>query len=212
MNCTTSAGLGNAPESEAITLDDVTVFEAARSAIGLLKKTFESWVMIGKAVVRARKIADERGGGKTFMRLIDQQGLGRVVNNKTTASNLLRIMERLPEVTKWHEKLTEKQQIQWAAPTTILGRCPVFKKAKPVEEGEPVLSEKQQLKQSVSRLEAEVHQLKRQKEDERFTPTDTAENVAVAIVGMFSAAKVKDIIQRAQRILEERGPEKKKTA
>jgi hypothetical protein len=120
----------NAPESEAVSLDDATVFEAARSAVVVLKKTFETWVVIGKAVVRARDIADRRGGGKTFMRLIEQQGLGRVVN-KATASTLLRIMDRLGEVTTWHQTLTDRQQIDWAAPTTILKRCPVFAKPKP---------------------------------------------------------------------------------
>jgi hypothetical protein len=118
----------NAPESEAVTLDDHAIFEAARQAVTLLKKTFETWVVIGKAVVRARNIANQRGGAKTFMRVIQQQGLGPIVN-KSTASTLERIMEKLPEVTKWHEGLTSRQQIDWAAPTTILKRCPVFAKA-----------------------------------------------------------------------------------
>jgi hypothetical protein len=71
----------NAPESEALALGDIQIFEAARSAIGLLKKTFDTWITIGRAVVRARDIADRRGGGKTFMRLIEQQGLVPAISN-----------------------------------------------------------------------------------------------------------------------------------
>jgi hypothetical protein len=70
----------NAPESEALTFQDTVIFENARGAANSLKKTFETWVVIGKAVVRARDIANERGGGKTFMRLLDQQALGWINN------------------------------------------------------------------------------------------------------------------------------------
>jgi hypothetical protein len=54
-------------------MDDVAVFEAGRVSVNQLKKTFDLWVTIGTAVVRARDIADRRGGGKTFMRLLQQQ-------------------------------------------------------------------------------------------------------------------------------------------
>ena len=67
--------------------------------------------------------------------MIQQQGLGPIVN-KSTASTLERIMDKLPEVTKWHEGLTARQQIDWAAPTTILKRCPVFAKAPTPDSGE----------------------------------------------------------------------------
>jgi hypothetical protein len=117
----------NAPESEALSLDDAAVFEAARSAATLLKKTFETWVTIGRAVVRARQIADQRGGGKTFMRLIHQQGLGPVVP-KATASRLERIMAQLPGVEEWRLTLTVKQQIEWASPSSVCSRCPALKK------------------------------------------------------------------------------------
>jgi hypothetical protein len=171
----------NSPESDSVTLDDHAVFEAARNAVTLLKKTFETWIVIGKAIVRARDIADRRGGGKTFMRLIEQQGLAPLVN-KTTASNLLRIMEQLPEVTKWHETLTDKQQIDWAAPTTILKRCPVFihpevesdnseekplTKAKQTElELAKALQEVDQLTQQVKHSDGSLFDLKRDKAED----------------------------------------------
>jgi hypothetical protein len=109
----------NAPESEALTLEAVQVFEDARQAVARLKKSFDEWIKIGKAVVLAREIADRRGGAKTFMRIIEQQGLGSIVP-KQTATHLLRVMERIDKVLAWHGTLTERQQIDWASPETIL--------------------------------------------------------------------------------------------
>jgi hypothetical protein len=181
----------NAPESEALTLQDTVIFENARGAANLLKKTFETWVVIGKAVVRARDIANERGGGKTFMRLLDQQALGWI--NKTTASNLLRIMEQLPGVTKWHEELTDKEQIDWAAPTTILKRCPVFQTAKPDPADKPPTKAEQDRMALAATIE-ENHQLKQQLEasdGDRFKPTDRIEDIANALFGTFEGFKNK---------------------
>jgi hypothetical protein len=54
----------------------------------------------------------------------------------------------------------------------------------------------------------EIEQLKKLKADERFTPTDTAQNVAVALVGMFTPDKVRDICRRAEALLKQRGKPK----
>jgi hypothetical protein len=181
----------NAPESEALTLQDTIIFENARGAANLLKKTFETWVVIGKAVVRARDIANERGGGKTFMRLLDQQALGWI--NKTTASNLLRVMEKLADVTRWHEKLTEKEQIDWAAPTTILKRCPVFQTPKPGPADKPPTKAEQDRVALAAALE-ENHQLQQQLEasdGDRFKPTDRIEDIANALFGTFQGFRGK---------------------
>lgn len=108
------------------------MFEAARTAVATLKQTFEEfWLPIGKAVRRAREIADQqrgkRGSGKAFMRLLEQQGL-TAITSKTTASKLLNIMKHLPAVEKWRATLTEHQKIEWAAPSSVLANCPYLKK------------------------------------------------------------------------------------
>jgi hypothetical protein len=187
--------LSNAPESESVTLDDVAVFEAARNAVVLLKKTFETWVVIGKAVVRARDIADRRGGGKTFMRLIEQQGLATIIN-KTTASNVLRIMERLADVTKWHETLTPRQQIDWAAPTTILKRCPVFAQPKPEPDLKPPTKAQQttaELAKALQEIEQLKQQLKRGDGGLFDLRKDTAENIAKTIIKTIGTPRAKTI-------------------
>lgn len=209
--------MANARESVTITLEDNEIFEAARNAVGLLKKTFEIWIVIGKAVMRARKIAKELGGAKTFMRVIEQQGLGPVVN-KATASRLESIMEKLPEVMKWHESLTPRQQIDWAAPTTVYKHCPLFKMPKDKKDDEPEFKPVDLMRA----VESVVHHLAdiddadmresiieriagpQRQEGDLFKPTDTAEDIATVLVGMFTARKAETIARAMLRLIKER--------
>jgi hypothetical protein len=65
------------------------IFERARSGCRYIKKGFDVWVHdIRPAVVICRKIADERGGKKTFDNLLESHGIDI---SKHDASRLLRI-------------------------------------------------------------------------------------------------------------------------
>jgi hypothetical protein len=199
--------ISNAPESEAITSDDYAVFEAARENVLILKKTFAMWLTIGKAVVRARDIADRRGGGKTFMRLLEQQGLGEVID-KSTASNLLRVREDEREVRVWHATLTSKQQIEWAAPRTILRRCPVFKTpAETVGDKPPTKGEKDRM--ALAQVIEENERLKKLADNSIFAPTDTVEDMTTAILANVSADKAERL---ARSILDRIKHKRKKPA
>jgi hypothetical protein len=190
----TETRLSNAPESEGLSFEDVTVFENARSAVMLLKKTFETWVTIMKAVVRARDIADRRGGGKTFMRLIEQQGLAKIIN-KTTASNCLRIMQRLPDVVRWRGTLTEKEQIEWAAPTTILKRCPIFQRPGLNDLADKPPSKAKQISMELAKALEEIERFKKRQADGSLFDLrrDTAKDIVTAILGNISEHKAKEI-------------------
>jgi hypothetical protein len=107
------------------TQEENTLFEAARQAVTLLKKTFDTWVVIGKAVAAARAKADRMGGGKTFRRILERQHLARVVP-PATATRLLKIIENLPAVTTWHSGLSEERQIAWASPSAVMKHCPAL--------------------------------------------------------------------------------------
>jgi hypothetical protein len=178
------------------------VFDDARVAVGVLKKTFEHWLAIGKSVVLARQIADRRGGRKTFMRVIEQQGLGKIVD-KATASRMEKIMgpENLPGVLDWHHALTEKEQIAWAAPTSIFNHCPIFKKPPPADKPPSAF---QKLKDTNIALQEENYRLKQREDGDRFKPTDTAEDIATVMVGMFTPRKADDIARRMLAKLEKR--------
>jgi hypothetical protein len=60
-------------------------------------------------------------------------------------------------------------------------------------------------RQALAAALEEIERLKKLKADERFTPTDTAQDVAVALVGMFTPDKVRDICRRAEALLKQRG-------
>src|SRR5262245_6450673 len=66
----------NDPESRNLTEEENTLFANARAALVTLRKTFETWIVVAKAVAAARVRADRIGGGKTFRRILEQQGLG----------------------------------------------------------------------------------------------------------------------------------------
>jgi hypothetical protein len=178
----------NAPESEALTSEDIEIFDAARQATAYFKKSFEQWATVGRAVVRAREIADRRGGAKTFMRLIQQQELAWFVT-KQVATHLLRVMERINEVTTWRETLTEKQKFDWASPVTILRRCPIFNSPTPPSDPErltPAERDRQQLAAALEEINQLRQQLSQRQDGDTFDPRRSpAQEIALALFGQL---------------------------
>src|SRR5262249_7745630 len=76
--------------------------------------------------------ADRLGGRFTFDHLREREGLGGKrrdgtdILNKTRVSRLLAILDKLPEVEAWRNKLKPKQQLVWASPEAVHRHCPVF--------------------------------------------------------------------------------------
>jgi hypothetical protein len=120
----------NAPESSSLTPDERAYIEAGLSALALLRKTFESWVTVGRAIQTLREKADRMGTRKAFARLLEQQGFGEFNKDRATCTRLLRVIENLGEVSAWHAGLEPKQQKAWAHPSTVFLHCPIFKKPK----------------------------------------------------------------------------------
>jgi hypothetical protein len=121
----------NAPESANFSKQDQQVFEAARAAAASLAKTFELWATIARAVELAKAKAEKIGTRNAFRRILEQQGLAGVLGSrwesqKSTASKLLKILDRLPEIEEWRSTLTPYQRVNWAAPTTVYKHCPIF--------------------------------------------------------------------------------------
>jgi hypothetical protein len=128
----------NAPESASLTRDEMQVFEAARSAVHTLTKTFEMWITIARGVQLARAKADRIGSRGAFQLILEQQAiapaLGSTWNSqKACATKLLRILERLPEIEAWRATLSETKRIQWGAPSTVYTHCPIFKTADDIQ-------------------------------------------------------------------------------
>jgi hypothetical protein len=115
---------------DALSLDEHASVEAARGAYAMLKKTFESWITVGRGLQTLWLKAERIGGRQTFGRLREKENLGERQLQKATVTRLLQIIERLPEVEHWRQTLTQKQQFEWSSPSAIFKHCPVFAKPK----------------------------------------------------------------------------------
>jgi hypothetical protein len=111
--------------------------EQARASLGILRKTFETWVGVGQGLKVLHDFADEIGGKKTYDKLREREGLGRDVINKSRSSRLLAIIDNLPAVEEWRATLTPKQRFEWASPEAVHRHCPVFAKDKPQRVDKP---------------------------------------------------------------------------
>ena len=183
----------NAPESGSLTQDERAYIEAGLSALALLRKTFETWVTVGKAIQTLRAKANRIGTRKAFARLLEQQGFGEFIKDKATVTRLLRIMENLGEVGAWHASLPVKQQMAWAHPSTVFLHCPIFKK--PKAEGAP--KSKQPVKQNDVRereaLTARVGELQEElkaAKDDRTPTFDQAVEIVIAKLAAMPKTKL----------------------
>jgi hypothetical protein len=125
------------PAEEELSLKEREVLDATLTAWESIKKTFQSWMTIAEGLAMFRAKADKLGGRKAFQKILERNKLGYFASKqgKSTASNLQRIWDKLPEVEAWRKTLTERQRYDWASPRAVITHCPVFKK--PKAEGEP---------------------------------------------------------------------------
>jgi hypothetical protein len=186
----------NAPESANLSADELPIVEAGRTAMQSLRKTFELWTTVGRAMETLRSRADRLGGRQTFQRLLDQQGFGDL--DKATVARLLRIMERLLDVVAWHETLTAKQKREWASPSAVFKHCPVFAKPKQSREPKPTLrGSVTELSEENAALKAYVVELEAAREaGPRAALPDDVDAVAALIVDTFPPDKAVRIAGR----------------
>jgi hypothetical protein len=198
----------NIPGLPSLSHEEITYVEAAREALVTIKRTFEFWIVIARGLQTLKDKAERIGGRFTFDRLREREGLGgrdkhgKEILNKTRVSRLLAIIDNLSEVERWRGELTDKQRFDWASPEAIFRHCPVF--TEPKSEERKRASPYTQMKEANVALQEENAKLKKLKDDERWTPTEKAEDVAAAIIGMFSPSKAKNIAERILSKLKER--------
>jgi hypothetical protein len=155
----------NAPDLDVFSSDEKAALDLALQSWGAIKKTFDHWMIIMRAVRICRARADGLGGRNAFKRLMAQSGLGQLVNqkHKSICSHLLRIADHEAEVRSWHGNLPEDRQWKWAAPSTIITHCPAFTKAKaPSKAQGPTKGNAKTiptLTREIERLEAHVAEL-----------------------------------------------------
>ena len=173
-----------------------TQLDAAREVWSGLKRTFQSWMVLGRGVRIIRQRADQIGGRKTFQRLMAEQGFqmdgpkAQRQFNKVTATRLLQVMAREPEVIEWHESLSPADQIAWASPDAVLNHCPIFAKPK---DPDTSLSPFEKLKQVNLDLQERLHraeeEIKRGGGD-LWTKDDRPEDIANIMMSKLSRIRL----------------------
>jgi hypothetical protein len=207
----------NARELEWMTPEDRAQGELALGALHALRKTFEHWMIIAKFVYRMRQLADEKGGRKTFVRLLEQNGFGsreiEEIGGKATLTRLVQIAEHEMEVREWHYALRRDEQLKWAAPTTIFKHSSVFHKGEDGVTGMPSAGRRQRL-ETVQTLKGaleaaterikELEQEKQQSDGSLFDlRRDSVDEIATTIVGSVSAHKAETLARRILKLLKD---------
>jgi hypothetical protein len=166
-------------------------FDAALAAVTRIKATFDDWVIIGRAIVAARKHADHFGGRKAFQNILAEQRIMPPLD-QASVSRVEKIMSHLDDVVRWRATLTERQQLIWAGPTSIVNRFPAFKVEK--EQCRAATPRKptrldNALEENVA-LKAEIERHRRSNGDDcGFSRKDRAEDIADVIVSALSEHK-----------------------
>jgi hypothetical protein len=118
----------------ALTPEEQGAVSTALDALYALKKTFDYWIDIARALKLLRDKADRIGGRFTFDLLRQREGLGgkdhlgREILNKTRVSRLLAILDRLEEVQQWRARLSDGQRFAWSSAEAVHQHCPLFQK------------------------------------------------------------------------------------
>ena len=85
-------------ECRNLTSEERQIFDNARAAVDVIKKTFETWMVIARGVEAARKRADTfKDRKKSFERILEAQGLSAVLGKTpssvhSTSVRLLKIL------------------------------------------------------------------------------------------------------------------------
>ena len=208
----------NQPETGSLSLAEHATVEAGRLAMSSLNKTLDLWIAIARAIKTLRDKADRLGGRWDFQRLMAQNGFRmdgtphEKVLDKAIVSKLLTILDRLPEVMAWYEKLTPKQRREWAAPTTVLKHCPVF--AKPKIEGERTPTKAEQTTQELAKAQQELYQLRQREDGDTFNAkTTSAKAIAEVLFGQLAPypGKAEKVADAFLALLKEHKKSKPKT-
>jgi hypothetical protein len=116
--------------SDEFSPDELEIFATARLAGVGLRKTFDDWLVVGRAVQVAYAHADADGGGvKTrglrFHAILHDQQLDWIARG-SEAARLRQVMENLKEVQAWRAGLSDYQRLRWSSPQSVWNRCPHF--------------------------------------------------------------------------------------
>jgi hypothetical protein len=195
-----SGGVGdpcrNAPDT--FTEEQRGQLEGARLASFELKKTFEHWIAIARALKILREKANIARGRKlqsyTFQRLQDEQGLGII--DDSTVSRLKTILEHEVDVMRWREGLSPERRFAWASPSSVCSQCPALKKKASEPPADKPRKDKPSLRSQLDRSKAENERLHALVEElEAARPSSPPDQIDVANFWNQGAQEIADTIR-----------------
>lgn len=180
-------------ELPSLSFDENAAVGNARDAIKSLKQTYEFWLVIARGldVLKKKAARLDDAGRQTFDRLREREGLGKKLIGKDRVSRLLAILANQSKVDEWRATLTEKELFAWASPEAIMRRCPEFQT--PRQKGKREMTGVEKLRKENEALKERNKELEEEGSGDRFKTTDTAKNIAVVMVSMFSPSKAREI-------------------
>jgi hypothetical protein len=105
-----------------LTPEQRALCDRGHEALAAMKKTFDHWVTIGRALVALHDKAVQQGGRKTFQNLREQAGFGEI-DGAVVTRLVTKVMPNLGKVQKWRASLAENQRLAWASPDAICRHC-----------------------------------------------------------------------------------------
>jgi hypothetical protein len=127
-----------------------------QEAMDAMKKRFEHWVDIGRALQMINTKTE--GNRLRFKTMREEAGFHEIA--PAVVTRLLKVMSDLDAVEKWRAGLTANQRFAWCSPSAIVRHCPVFNKAKAPTEAK--LSPYAKLEQEHAVALEKLHRLERQ--------------------------------------------------
>jgi hypothetical protein len=182
-----------------------------RDAAAIYKSTYvhtlDSVFSIAKAIDILQKRHYGSGVQGGFADALVQYGFtardGESPMDKGIRSNLKDLLENEPKVRAWWGSVAESKKRDWVSARAIYkhwkraqkstGRADATAKQAKQSPYEKLKGEKDALVKHNIELK---RQLEAREDGDRFKPTDTADDIATVLVGMFTASKASDIARR----------------
>jgi hypothetical protein len=180
-------------------LNDVErkVFEDGASAIRDVEALFvEKWCPVGRAVVLARACAKRINKKNAYLRILQERG---IAIDGPTCSHLLRIMDNLDAVLRWHGALPANKKREWTHPRSVVRHCDLFNPPKPEAPKKPTrldnaLEENRDLKVQIERY-------RRAGDDHGFRKEDRAVDIADLLTRVLNESKQHALMRELVRKL-----------
>jgi hypothetical protein len=185
-------------------------WEFHEGGLGWLK-----WIAVGRGLQECQHMAlsqthsndmTSHAARIAMANILKKERLDRI--DKGDRSVLLRVMEKLPEITKWQATLSTSERVRYNHPRSVWARfqkATVVPRPQPTPEGEEPAPRGYKAALAEAESKNAVLQQRLKTEGSLFNlNTDTVEEIARAVVGNVSLGRAENIAKALSRLVKER--------